>query len=56
MQQVQKMGSPDELAAMLPGVSARDMGDPEEDQKTPETHGSNYIQHDAARAAQAGNL
>ena len=33
MQQVQKMGSPDELAAMLPGVSARDMGDPEETQK-----------------------
>ena len=30
MQQVQKMGSPDELAAMLPGVNARDMGDPEE--------------------------
>ena len=33
MQQVQKMGSPDELAAMLPGVSARDMGDPEEAKK-----------------------
>lgn len=33
MQQVQKMGSPDELAAMLPGVSARDMGDPEEANK-----------------------
>ncbi len=33
MQQVQKMGSPDELAAMLPGVSAKDMGDPEETQK-----------------------
>ena len=33
MQQVQKMGSPDELAAMLPGVSTKDMGDPEETQK-----------------------
>ena len=33
MQQVQKMGSPDEWAAMLPGVSARDMGDPEEANK-----------------------
>ena len=33
MQQVQKMGSPDELAAMLPGVSARDLGDPEEAKK-----------------------
>lgn len=33
MQQVQKMGSPDELAAMLPGVSARDMGDPEKAKK-----------------------
>ena len=33
MQQVQKTGSPDELAAMLPGVSARDMGDPEEAKK-----------------------
>ena len=33
MQQVQKMGSPDELAALLPGVSARDMGDPEEANK-----------------------
>ena len=33
MQQVQKMGSPDELAAMLPGVSARDRGDPEEAKK-----------------------
>ena len=33
MQQVQKMGSPDELAAMLPGVSAKDIGDPEQAQK-----------------------
>lgn len=33
MQQMQKMGSPEELAAMLPGVNASDMADPEQAQK-----------------------